>query len=156
MKHIILISWLFISACNAGQNQVSSLPAIKDSASVRDTGDLPGMNGCYTSIIKKDTATLHINFSGSEVSGDLVYKRFEKDGNVGTLKGKVQDSLIIADYTFESEGITSVREVVFKMRGDNLIEGYGDIKMNGDTARFKDHFKLKYLDRQPFVKVACK
>ncbi len=158
MNRSILISLLFISACNSQQDNVTSRDVIKDSSNSKEINSaMSNMNGCYTSILKKDTATLKINTTNDDkVSGDLVYKHFEKDNNSGTIKGKVQDSLIIAEYTFQSEGMTSVREVVFKIKGENLVEGYGDINMNGDTARFKDLSQLKYQNGQPFVKGECK
>jgi hypothetical protein len=159
MNRIILLLFIFIAGCNQSSKQSDSIVAIKGSV-VKDTvskaGTYSALTGCYVSTIKKDTANLKMEINNSEASGSLVYKRFETDGNVGTIKGKVQDSLIIADYTFKSEGLTSVREVVFKIQGENLIEGYGDIAMKGDTARFKNITQLKFQEGQPFVKMDCK
>ena len=154
MSRLILI-FLFFSACNSQENSSESVvkDTLKDTKQIRDASL---MNGCYTSILKKDTATLKINNDNGQVSGELVYKRFEKDNNVGNLEGKILDSLIVADYTFQSEGTTSVRQVVFKISGENLIEGYGEINMNGDTATFKDIANLKYQEGQPFLKGECK
>ena len=67
----------------------------------------------------------------------------------------MQDSLLIADYTFESEGMTSVREVVFKLQGDTLLQGYGERTDQNGKIVFKQKEKLQYDKTFPFIKVAC-
>lgn len=159
MNRIILIAFLFIAGCNSNQDNSKVAEKVVDDStkeSTKSTNTSPDLNGCFVSVIKRDTANLKLNINNGEVSGSLVYDRFEKDGNIGTIKGKMQDSIIIADYTFQSEGMTSVREVVFKIQDEKLIEGYGDIVMKGDTARFKNITQLKFLDEQPFVKGECR
>lgn len=153
MKCLLLISVVFLAACNSKTETQSQKTADTLKNSVETSA--ASINGCYISILKNDTATLNINENGSTVSGELIYKRFEKDNNKGTFKGEIKDSLIIGDYTFQSEGKSSVRQVVFKVSGTNLIEGYGDINMNGDTANFKNISRLNYQDDQPFIKTNC-
>lgn len=159
MNRIMVIAIFLAAGCNPSSENVDTSKTAKDTTSIDSTSlnnVFTGLAGCYVSTIKKDTANLKLNLNKEDVSGNLVYKRFETDGNVGTIKGKVKDSLIIADYTFQSEGVTSVREVVFKIQGEKLIEGYGDITMKGDTARFRNVSALKFQEGQPFVKEACK
>ena len=76
---------------------------------------------CYTFTAKKDTAILHINVAENMVSGDLEYRFFEKDHNKGTIKGKIVGDTLIANYTFLSEGTTSVREVVMIKKDNNFV-----------------------------------
>lgn len=113
------------------------------------------LDGCYTMIANKDSAYLRLNVIDSMVTGHLSYHPAEKDGNDGSLKGVVRNGLIIADYTFRSEGMMSVRQVVFKMEGTALAEGYGDINTSSDTVRFKDISSLKYMNDRPFLKKPC-
>ena len=111
--------------------------------------------GCYQMIMKRDTATLSLQIQDSTISGNLNYRWAEKDHNKGTIKGFVRDSLLIADYTFESEGLTSVREVVFKLRGDTLLQGTGELtEQNGKTI-FKQKDQLQYDKTAPFIRVTC-
>ena len=112
------------------------------------------LTGCYRMTKDKDTGSLNLSVTGNKVSGKLEYKLFEKDSNKGIISGIVRDSLIIADYTFQSEGINSVREVVFLIKGNSLLEGYGEIRIVGDTSRFVGSGRLKFMPA-PFVKVAC-
>ena len=112
-------------------------------------------SGCYTMINKRDTATLSLQLQDTLVLGDLNYRWAEKDHNKGTIKGHVRDSLLIADYTFESEGLTSVREVVFKLRGDTLLQGHGELTEQNGKIAFKQKEQLQYDNSFPFIKVNC-
>lgn len=158
MKKIILFTFILLAGCNSYTSEDKSEEIIKDTSSVsKKDASMPLIkSGCYSWVAKKDSAFLKLDISGSKVSGDLKYVLYEKDNNKGTINGILQDSLVIADYTFQSEGITSVRQVVFKIHGDSLIEGFGDIDMKGDTARFKNISPLHFQDERPFIKTDCK
>ena len=153
MRPLLLISIVFLAACNSQTETTSDSSADSLKNPVENNASL--LNGCYISILKKDTATLKINENGSGVFGELSYNRFEKDSNKGVFKGEIKDDLIIGDYTFQSEGKSSVRQVVFKISGTNLVEGYGDININGDTSVFKNISRLNYQNEQPFIKTDC-
>jgi hypothetical protein len=84
----------------------------------------------------------------------LYYKRFEKDKNEGVFNGVVKDSLIVANYTFASEGVHSVRETAFLINGDLLFEGYGEIMEQGASTKFVNLNKLNFL-KNPFIKTSC-
>ncbi|HEY0677051.1 MAG TPA: hypothetical protein VGD17_02150 [Chitinophagaceae bacterium] len=113
------------------------------------------LDGCYKMIFKDDTAILRLNVIDSFVTGELSYRLYAKDRNDGSLKGVIRDSVILADYTFRSEGTLSVRQVAFKLEGTSLIEGHGDINGGGDTVRFKDIKQLTFQHQRPYIKVPC-
>jgi hypothetical protein len=109
--------------------------------------------GCYRMIIKKDTATMSLNRDGDDVTGSLNYNWFERDDNTGTFKGTIKnDSIIVANYTFQSEGVTSVRQVVFKIKDSVLLQGYGEQYMKNDTLWFRDASLAIFDTKHPFVK----
>lgn len=64
------------------------------------------------------------------------------------------DTLIV-DYTFDSEGSESVREVVFLKRNNQLIEGFGDVEEKDGKTVFKDKSKLIFGNSIVFKKVDC-
>lgn len=111
--------------------------------------------GCYAMFMKRDTATLSLHIQDTIVTGDLHYRWAEKDHNIGTIKGYVRDSLLMADYTFESEGLTSVREVVFKLKGDTLLQGVGQLTEQNGKIIFTHKDQLQYDKMVPFVKMDC-
>jgi hypothetical protein len=62
---------------------------------------------------------------------------------------------LVADYTFMSEGVSSVREVVFLQKDGTLIEGYGDVVDANNKVSFKDKKKLKFDAKNTLTKVDC-
>jgi hypothetical protein len=89
------------------------------------------------------------------VTGNLKYDWAQKDRNIGTVEGVVKDSLIVANYTFQSEGTTSVRQVVFRINGNELTEGFGPVTTSGDTTMFSDIANLQFQNDRTFKKVEC-
>ena len=153
MNKFLIISLLCIASCNT--TETKNADNKKDSG-VNKTNEVASLlQGCYIMTEKKDTATIQLTINGSIVSGKLNYNLFMKDRNTGEINGVVADSLFILNYTFRSEGMNSVREVVFKIKGNELFEGFGDIIEEKNGVSFKDITKLRY-NTIPFVKVSCK
>lgn len=113
------------------------------------------VHDCYTFAAKKDTAFLKINVTENIVSGDLEYHFFEKDSNKGTIKGKIIGDTLIADYTFLSEGTTSVREIVMIKKDNDLIEGFGDVRELDNKISFVNRAKLSFKNGLTFRKNNC-
>ena len=152
-----LIFLVLIMSCDSVQQTDSSMQSDKEA---EDSSGIAlaaaSLQGCYVARSEVDSAILKMDVNGNKVTGELSYDYFEKDKNRGMFEGVIIDSFIIADYTFQSEGVVSVREVVFKIQGHTLFEGFGDISMFGDTARFKNKAGLNYQLDHPFVKTICK
>lgn len=113
------------------------------------------LTGCYEMTMKKDSAFLDLQVEDTLVSGTLDFNFFEKDRNRGTLKGVLRNDRILADYTFSSEGVTSVREVIFLIKNGTLLNAYGALKEQGGKLVFADREDLQYGEANPFIKVPC-
>lgn len=114
-------------------------------------------SNCYEYIKNKDTATLKIYIEGEELTGNLTYKLFEKDRNTGTIAGEMKGDTIIAEYTFDSEGMRSVREVVFVKKDDGKIyEGTGEMIEKSGKMMFKDRSGLQFNQSMVFSPADCK
>ncbi|MDR7128394.1 hypothetical protein J2X69_000726 [Algoriphagus sp. 4150] len=87
---------------------------------------------CFLYFGEKDTVRLKTLIDGTTVTGTLDYAFFEKDKNSGTIEGEIRGDMLIAEYTFLSEGVTSKRQVVFKNTAEGWKEGYGEMKSVGD------------------------
>lgn len=101
---------------------------------------------CYRYATVNDTIELKIIQKGDSVTGTLVYMLKEKDKNRGTIQGIMKDGILMADYTFQSEGVQSIRQVVFKKEGNSFVEGYGD---------FNKLESLAYNTSMQLVNVTC-
>lgn len=150
------IPCLFLFACQSATQGNTTDPVDTIATSVANSPVAADISGCYLAVLQKDTAHLHLQVSGTTLQGDLAYNHFEKDDNIGTIQGEINDNVITAYYSFQSEGSASVRQVVFKVEKDQLVEGFGEIIMKGDTAIFKDINYLEYPFRQVFNKIPCK
>ena len=153
----LLFVWIiFLIACN---NNSSTNSYGEIDATVNDTMSknvaTTSIDGCYEMVMNKDTAFMELSLTGNKITGNLVYKLFEKDKNEGILNGEIKDSHIYADYTFQSEGTTSVREVIFKIFGNSLIPAYGELEEDNGRIIFSDHTRLQYLQHNPFIKIDC-
>ncbi|HUS01971.1 MAG TPA: hypothetical protein VMY77_09600 [Chitinophagaceae bacterium] len=112
--------------------------------------------GCYMMAFKQDTARLQLSIKDTIVTGELNYKWHAKDNNTGTFKGVLRDSLIFADYTFQSEGMVSVREVIFKIGPGKLQQAYGEMDEKNNMQVFKNRGELKYDSNLVFSKTLCR
>ncbi len=74
----------------------------------------------------------------------LTHNFYEKDKNTGTIQGELKGDTLIADYSFVSEGVSSVREVVFLKKGSELVEGYGDADQVDNKLVFKNRSTLNF------------
>lgn len=117
-------------ACNTQDRRVREAVAdVRNDAAV----------SCYRYVKDKDSVEMQITRSGDSITGSLVYHFYEKDNNKGMLQGRFVKDVLVADYTFESEGVTSVREVVFKLETDELVEGSGEMVV--DSVEHKQQFR---------------
>ncbi|MEB2774698.1 hypothetical protein SYJ56_05240 [Algoriphagus sp. D3-2-R+10] len=105
---------------------------------------------CFQYFGEKDTVQLMTLTAGTKVTGTLDYAIFEKDKNSGTINGEIRDDMIIAEYTFMSEGDSSKRQVVFQKTEEGWIEGFGEmnsvdgipVQVNIDSLDYSHHMTL--------------
>jgi hypothetical protein len=161
---ISLLTAMMICSCNSNSGTVKSADttSIVGSTIHTNTKDTIvtnvepfNINGCYEMTIKRDTAKLNLTVKDTTVTGTLAYKWFEKDNNTGTIKGVLRNNIIVADYTFHSEGTTSVREVIFKIQNGTILQASGDITQQDNKIIFTDKNNLQYNEIYPFIKVRC-
>lgn len=99
---------------------------------------------CYLFVAAKDTYALKVNIADTAVKGTAVFRNFEKDSNHGSVEGKVEGDIIHLWYHFQSEGMSSVRELYFKKKGDQLVTGIANEATRGDTAYVPDPKTVSY------------
>lgn len=115
-----------------------------------------GEKQCYNLMEAGDTIVISLNWQDSgKFTGSMRYQLREKDRNIGTLKGRLRDSVLLADYQFNSEGMNSRREVAFKMISDYLVEGFGDVTPDSSGFRFTEPLTLRYDLNRKIHRVNC-
>ncbi len=138
----IVLICIILGACSV-QNGQNTASAAADNVTEEMTSN------CYVYVNKKDTVQLNMMQLGTKVSGELTYKLYEKDANNGTIEGEIKGDTLLANYTFNSEGITSLRQVAFLKKGEDWVEGVGDVVGIDGRVNFKDpkalHFNSSLL-----------
>lgn len=136
LKILILTGVLsFIVSCN-GQRQKSK----RDMSSTNKASSLH----CYRYINKLDTVILKTNDVNGVVTGTLVYNFYQENKYSGTIEGIMKGEVLIADFTFFFTGVKSVRQVAFKKKGKNFIEGYGATEVKDGKTSFKNIDSVKF------------
>ncbi len=147
---IVLFASSLIYSCNSENKDTSkeNVAAIIDKA-------MPTIK-CYAYMFDSDTVSLSIKNEGTIVTGNLVYNYQQKDKNVGTINGIMEGNMLIAYYTFMSEGVKSVRQVAFKLEGNNFVEGYGNSYLQNDSMKFTKIDSLQFNKNTDLVEVPCR
>jgi hypothetical protein len=135
MRALLLILIFFTVSCN---NETEKTITEADTLTVLPPSAEDPAHFCYEYITNQDTVQLELVVGpGDMVGGDLLYQIGGKDRNKGTLKGIIFMDTILADYTFMSEGVKSVREITFLRADSSLTEGYAAMEEADGKLQFK-------------------
>lgn len=139
---------------------LSFLWACKNEIKVEDlkmeTPVNPFSEVCYLGIKDKDTVSLSLIIKGDTLRyGKLSYNYFEKDRSEGTLVGAFHGDTLLGKYSFRSEGVKSVREVIFLKQGKSYIEGFGPVNEQDGEVVFQNLKAVQFNDALPLKEVPC-
>jgi len=138
-------SLALLAACHEQTTQTAQAP----------TAAAPTGPQCYAYRTDTDTVRLTLQTTQATVTGQLTYRYFEKDRNQGTIRGTMHGDTLLADYTFQSEGRQSVREVAFLRRDIGFVEGYGPVTEQQGKTVFKLPRTLHFDAKYTLLPVAC-
>lgn len=148
---------LFSMVLAAGCQQPAKRPATPPEDTLAAETD-PAAQGpwCFLFVLKRDTISLEFRATtGDSVSGRLAYRFYEKDKSSGTIRGTLRNNIVDAQYQFMSEGMESIRQVVFRMEGEKLYEGRPDtFDQQGNPVFNKDATRIPF-DTIPFIRQPC-
>jgi len=145
----ILILAVLLASCNTQVKETET-----NSSATVDKKNSSGAN-CYLYTSPTDTVSLNITHLEDSITGSLVYNFKEKDKNTGTIAGRMNGNILIAEYTFLSEGIQSCRQVAFKLEGDKFVEGYGESYSRNDRFFFKYPDSLNFDSSFKLREIGC-
>lgn len=152
-RTILLLAYVFlwVSACSPPERSTHEEQTVDVSG--QDARPVPS---CYLFTTDRDTVYLVLDPpKAGKITGELSYDFYERDGNIGFIEGEVQGDTLIADYTFLSEGMVSVREVGFLFGEDEVIEGYGDVDEVDGRLVFWHKDSLDFSNGLIMSKVPC-
>lgn len=111
--------------------------------------------GCYEYAKDSTKLRLSIVITDNVVTGDLMVDYYQKDKNNGTIQGQMKGDTLFADYRFLSEGTNSVREVAFLRKGNEWVEGFGEVEEQNGKFVFKNKAALTFNNNMVLQKVSC-
>ena len=143
-------------ACNNDSKQTSTEISTEDSPKSEPEMkiQIPNMS-CYAYVSGKDTIKLKLEKFPNVVTGMLAYLFNEKDKSRGTIDGVMRGDTLVADYTFMSEGKSSVRQVVFMVKDSIVTEGYGSQEEKNGKMIFKDLGKVDFISGSKLQRIQC-
>ncbi|MFA6520411.1 MAG: hypothetical protein WCT44_02260 [Candidatus Paceibacterota bacterium] len=140
---IIIVIAIFVYLINS-RDVVEELPLAGTETSIK---------GCYVAHLEKDIYTLVIQSEkDGAVTGALAYNNYQKDSSSGSFTGTFKDNILLGIYSFDSEGMHSNSQVIFKKVGDSFMQGFGTVKVVGDTSSIDPISSVEYNPKSTFIK----
>lgn len=132
---------VLLTACTKKTQKIESNDPVTSTVTNSTQTDFSGL---YNYQQNGDTITLQVTVDDTKATGNLMYALNEKDRNSGSFVGEIKDGILLADYTFSSEGVLSERQIAFKLTDASATEGYGDVQEINGRMVFKDAANLEY------------
>ena len=158
MKQSILLSitlTIFTISCNNHSQHTDQKVIPVDSSKAIENKIMIPVSSCYASWLNKDTVRLKVEVFEHVITGMLSYHFHEKDSNNGDFEGQFKGDTLVADYSFISEGIRSVRQVVFLIKDSTATEGYGEMEEKNGKMIFKNLNEVIFGKGIILQKVEC-
>ena len=159
MKYVFLCAGFFtMLSCqntnktkNNGSITNTSLPVIDTAAEVK-TGE---GTSCFAYLQDRDTVMMTLHLAENAASGMLVYNIYEKDKNTGTFNGLLMGDTLLVSYSYLSEGVRSVRQVIFLVKGNVLLQGSGSMKDQNGKLVFSNRNDINFNSNILLESVDC-
>ncbi|MFN7117335.1 MAG: hypothetical protein ACK4TA_11085 [Saprospiraceae bacterium] len=149
---LLIIICSFATACQQkATNNTTEAPAADASAAP----ELADGSYCYQYAVGRDTTYVNLIVNGNDVSGEMNWTPYEKDGAYGTLQGTRNGNEIAASWTYTIEGSNQTEAVLFKVEGDHLMRKVGELEdpNNDGNLKMKDPASATYSEH--YTKVTC-
>ncbi|MEZ5454141.1 MAG: hypothetical protein R3E93_15180 [Thiothrix sp.] len=137
---VMLGAIALLSACDGGKTE-------QPAPNLPPTGKMETNNAqtrCFSLMEGKDLTAVQLQQDGNAISGYFIWEPFEKDGAHGVLNGEINDGLIKASHTYMIEGSIQMEETYFKLEGDQLLQGTGDLVNDNGILVVKDPTSLQF------------
>lgn len=141
--NIVALSAIILS-CN---KKAEETKVIKSDSVVTNEVDIPDSlqisSFCYLAANNKDSVFVSYDDNLGTVVGKMFYKNYQKDSSFGDIIGTADGDTLKLDYTFQSEGLMSSREIWFLKKNGELHEGIGEMDKSSGS-KYADYKKLNF------------
>ena len=156
MKRIaILLSILALAGCKETSEEKTEQQIEREEQQEEAVVEVIKKRECFRFGSNDDTIQMDLEIKDTMASGKLFYNFSEKDDNYGAFRGILKNDTLKANYTFTSEGKTSVRSIAFLKTGDGLIPGYGEMVERDGKMVFANESALNFDENSILKRVNC-
>lgn len=148
--YIVAVALIF-SACN---NSTESQKAKRTEDALKAAGQLSTVETdsmCYLlteGLKKQDTTIVQLAITGHTVTGNMVYKPYEKDRRAGHLSGTKKGRNIRAQWIYMQEGLVDSIAVTFRLKGDIIEQQQSTFDKNTGKEYFPNSAEYnRYYNR---------
>lgn len=149
---IVLAAAAFFASCTLSPKQTTTQDTLNAKASLK-SDSIPGP-ACYLLLegtANQDSTRLRLQFSGSDVTGELNWIPAEKDSRTGKITGTRTGNSVKGTWTFMQEGMQDTLSVEFQLAGKILYQR----AYKTDPATGRQQLRENGpLDKQ-FSRIAC-
>jgi hypothetical protein len=143
-----------VTSCRETKKSAAT-PSVTDSSQTVEMKIMIPNTYCYSTSGGKDSVYLKLEKFPNVVTGRLLYKLYEKDSNKGDIVGVLHGDTLIADYKFLSEGLNSVRQIIFLIKENTAREGYGEMEEHNGKMVFKNLQETDFTKSVLLNKIDC-
>lgn len=149
------LSVILLTGCSGNSDKPEN-PGTDSISSETPVTSTVSTSGCYQNQGGTDSIYLQLVDSAGIITGELEYRLTGKDANKGSISGRMRGDTLIAEYSFQSEGQSSLREIAFLRRDSTLIEGFGPVHEINGAMRFSATDSLTFNEVNALSKVPCR
>ncbi|TDQ30184.1 hypothetical protein [Tenacibaculum caenipelagi] len=153
MKKILVLFLVTAVAISCKKKESKNDTTKESKEAIAETPTTLLQVGCYEYNKDENLISIEIIEIDDTIKGTIEYALAEKDANIGTFIGILNNDKLIGTYTFISEGTESAREIAFMVKDNQLIEGFGELNETGNA--FKDKNNISYTSTMPLTKIDC-
>ncbi len=146
---------IFMGACTNPKTSTDETSKVNSVDSSANTAPAASLENCYRSKTGNSIVEMTLTEKDGLVQGTLNYLPEAKDKNTGAIIGRMTGDTLLADYTFMSEGVESLRQVIFLKTAQGYKEGYGPVKDQNGKMVFEDPATVDFSQSTELLKVEC-
>ncbi|TKB98852.1 hypothetical protein [Pedobacter cryophilus] len=150
---ILPIAIIMISSCN--RNLKSADQKNQDSIAMADSLKTKILS-CYEAVSNADSALLKLEEINGEIQGELSFNFAEKEDTFGTVRGAFKGDTLFVDYNYTLNGTTYKNPQAFLRKGDQLIQGRGEISTYLGRTTFSKDTPIDFKQGFVFNLAECK
>lgn len=150
---ILPIAIMMISSCN--RNQKSEDQKNQDSIAKANSLNTKRLS-CYEAASNADSALLKLEEINGEILGELSFNFFKKEDTFGTIRGAFKGDTLFVDYNYTLKGTTYKNPQAFLRKGDQLIQGRGEISTYLGRTTFSKDTPIDFKQGFVFNLAECK